>query len=216
MSRRVVPRRLGAPLPVPETGAAPAGNSLQNGGSFPHLQRDDLDEEDAVAYEKPLSELEKPDWISEEAWQATLAKVESMDRIRSDAKAHVETYLATNGREGYQQELAPLPCLLITTIGHKSGKQVITALNFVLRGEKYIVVGSLAGKGDDPAWAKNLKKTPQAWVQVKDKKWEAHVQLLTPEERAEIWPELVRVMPLWEVFQQRTDRLFPVFVLTPK
>ena len=169
-----------------------------------------------MVHVKPLSELTKPDWISEADWQATLERIESLDRIRADAKAHVETYLASGGKEGYRQELAPLPCLLITTIGRKSGKQVTTALNFVQQGEKCIVVGSLAGEGTDPSWALNLKSNAQAWVQVQDRKWEAQVQRLNDEERAAIWPSLVKIMPLWEVFQQRTDRLFPVFVLTPK
>lgn len=169
-----------------------------------------------MSYEKPLHELGKPDWISEADWQATLAKVGSMERIRADARAHVETYLATNGEQGYRQELAPLPCLLITTIGHRSGKPAITALNFLLREQKYYVVGSLAGSGTDPAWARNLQSKPQAWVQVKDSRWEADVHRLSDAERAAIWPTLVQAMPLWEVFQQRTDRPFPVFALARK
>lgn len=169
-----------------------------------------------MTHARPLSELVKPDWISAADWQATLERIESLDRIRADARAHVATYLATGGKEGYSQELAPLPCLLITTIGRKSGKQVTTALNFVQQGEEYIVVGSLAGHQDDPSWALNLKNDPRAWVQVKDRKWEAQVKQLSGEERAAIWPSLVRAMPLWEVFQQRTDRAFPVFVLSSK
>ena len=169
-----------------------------------------------MSHEKPLSELVKPDWISAPDWQATLEKVGSLERIRADARAHVATYLATNGEDGYHQELATLPCLLITTVGHKSGKQAMTALNFLLLDQKYYVVGSLAGIGTDPVWARNLKHTPQAWVQVKDQRWEAEVHQLGDAERAAIWPTLVKKMPLWEVFQQRTDRPFPVFALSPK
>lgn len=169
-----------------------------------------------MAVEKPLSELVRPDWMSEVDWQATLERIDSLERIRADAREHVERYLATQGEDGYRQELAPLPCLLLTTIGHRSGNPACTALNFLLLDGKYHVVGSLAGSATHPAWARNLKRNPQAWVQVKDRRWEADVHLLTPEERAEVWPALVRMMPLWEVFQQRTDRMFPVFVLTPR
>lgn len=173
-------------------------------------------EEWGMTREKPLHELVKPDWISEADWQETLQKIGSLERIRADAKAHVELYLATNGEQGYRQELAPLPCLLITTIGHRSGKQALTALNFMLLDGKYHVVGSLAGIGRDPVWAQNLKANPRAWVQVRDHRWEADVHLLGDAERAAIWPTLVKTMPLWEVFQQRTDRPFPVFELKPK
>lgn len=176
----------------------------------------ELMEVEDMACEKPLHELTKPDWISEVDWQETLAKIGSLERIRSDARAHVELYLTTNGEQGYWQELAPLPCLLITTIGHRSGKQALTALNFLLLDGKYYVVGSLAGIGTDPVWARNLKANPQAWVQVKNHRWAADVHLLSAAERQAIWPTLVRTMPLWEVFQQRTDRPFPVFALAPK
>lgn len=169
-----------------------------------------------MAEERPLHELIRPDWMNEADWQATLERIASPQRIKADAREHVERYLASRGEDGYRQELAPLPCLLITTIGHRSGKQALTALNFLLLDGKYYVVGSLAGIGTDPVWARNLKANPQAWVQVKNHRWAADVHLLSAAERQAIWPTLVRTMPLWEVFQQRTDRPFPVFALAPK
>ncbi|MBK7904317.1 MAG: nitroreductase family deazaflavin-dependent oxidoreductase [Proteobacteria bacterium] len=165
-------------------------------------------------YEKPLNELVKPDWLSEADWKLTLEKVESADRMRQDSKAHVELYRSTGGKEGY--ELGGCPCLLLTTIGRKSGNLVTTALNFLKHGESYVLVGSLGGTAEDPHWAKNLKQTPKASVQVKDQKWEADVREVTGEERAQLWPSLVKAMPLWGVFVERTDRPFPIFFLTPK
>lgn len=169
-----------------------------------------------MAEERPLHELIRPDWMNEADWQATLERIASPQRIKADAREHVERYLASRGEDGYRQELAPLPCLLITTIGHKSGQPRRTALNFLFLDDKYHVVGSLAGGAEHPAWAVNLQRNPQARVQVKDQEWEADVHLLSPEERTEIWPTLVKAMPLWDVFQQRTNRMFPVFTLTPR
>ncbi|AMN47765.1 hypothetical protein ACG33_11785 [Steroidobacter denitrificans] len=143
-----------------------------------------------------------------------LENVASAERMRQDSKAHVKLYRATGGKEGY--ELGGAPVLLLTTVGRKSGKQVTTALNFVKHGDGYLLVGSLGGTAEDPHWAKNLKKTPEAWVQIKDQKWEADVRQLTPEEGAELWPSLIKAMPLWGVFVHRTDRPFPIFLLTPK
>ncbi|TAK53904.1 MAG: nitroreductase family deazaflavin-dependent oxidoreductase [Gammaproteobacteria bacterium] len=167
-----------------------------------------------MAYEKPLNELAKPDWVSEEDWKLTLQKVASAEVMRKDAKAHLEIYQATGGKEGY--ELGGCAVLLLTTIGRKSGKQVTAPLNFLKHGESYVLVGSLGGTAEDPHWAQNLKKTPQAWVQVKDQRWEAEVREVTGEERAQLWPELVKAMPLWGVFVHRTDRQFPIFFLRPK
>jgi F420H(2)-dependent quinone reductase len=167
-----------------------------------------------MAYAKPLNELVKPDWMSEEGWKATLKTCASDEVIRRDAKAHVELYRRTGGKEGY--ELGGAPVLLLTTIGRKSGKQVIAPVNFLREAEGYVVVGSLAGAADDPHWAKNLKNDPRAWVQDKEQVFEADVRQVRSAERADLWPRLVKRMPLWGVFVHRTDREFPIFILTPK
>lgn len=169
-----------------------------------------------MSYSKSLDELTKPDWMTDEQWEMTLKNVASNDVIRQDAKLHVERYLATGGKEGYMREGAPAPCLLLTTIGRKSGNHVIVALNFMQDGETYIVVGSLAGNATDPVWALNLKNNPQAWVQVKDQKSEASVEQITGEERDRLFLAFCKIMPLYSVFQQRTDRTFPLFRITPK
>lgn len=167
-----------------------------------------------MSYSKPLNELVKPDWMSDEAWKATLKTCASDDVIRRDAKAHVELYRRTGGKEGYT--LGGAPVLLLTTIGRKSGKEVIAPVNFLEEKEGYVVVGSLAGAAEDPHWAKNLKINPRAKVQIKDQIWEADVRQVRTEERADLWDRLVKTMPLWGVFVHRTDREFPIFILTPK
>ena len=51
-----------------------------------------------MAYEKTLEELVKPEWMSEPDWKVTLDVVESFDRIKSDAKAHVARYPRATGK----------------------------------------------------------------------------------------------------------------------
>jgi F420H(2)-dependent quinone reductase len=94
--------------------------------------------------------------------------------------------------------------------------QITTPLNFLQERETYLVVGSLAGYDRDPGWALNLKKNPQAWVRIKDKKMEVTARVVSGAERERLWVSSNQVLPLWQVFQQRTQRQFPIFVLTPK
>jgi deazaflavin-dependent oxidoreductase (nitroreductase family) len=94
--------------------------------------------------------------------------------------------------------------------------QITTPLNFLQERETYLVVGSLAGYDRDPGWALNLKKNPQAWVRIKDKKMEVTARVVSGAERERLWVSSNQVLPLWQVFQQRTQRQFPNFVLTPK
>jgi len=158
-------------------------------------------------------ELVKPEWMSDADWEDTLGKVESLDRIRRDAQEHLRIYASTDGQEGFERAA---PCLLLTTIGRKSGKQITTPLNFWQQGDTYVVIGSLAGYDRDPGWALNLKKNPHAWVQIKEQRLEVTARVVTGAERERLWVRSNEVLPLWQVFQQRTEREFPIFVLTPK
>ena len=159
-------------------------------------------------------ELQKPDLMTEEEWAGVLDAVSSLKRIRADGRAHTELYLSS-GEQAYQVRIGP-PSLLLTTIGRKSGKEISTPLNFMYDGENYYVVGSLAGYDVHPHWALNLEKNPRAWIQVKDKKMAVTARRVVGEERSRLWPRLLTVLPLWGVFQQRTEREFPVVVLSPQ
>jgi deazaflavin-dependent oxidoreductase (nitroreductase family) len=159
-------------------------------------------------------EIQKPDFMTEEEWAGILDAVSSLGRIRSDGRAHRDLYLS-NAEQGYMARTGP-PALLLTTIGRKSGKEITTPLNFMQDGDNYVVVGSLAGYNVHPHWALNLEKNPRAWVQVKDKRMAVTARKATGEERSRIWVRLLEVLPLWGVFQQRTQREFSVFILSPE
>jgi len=34
-------------------------------------------------------------------------------------------------------------------------------------------------------------------------------------ERKDLWPRLVALLPLWGLFQKQTDRPFPIVILSP-
>ena len=62
----------------------------------------------------------------------------------------------------------------------------------------------------------NLEANPNAWVQVKARRWDVVARKLDGKERAAIWPALVDFFPLWGHFQKYCDREFAVFALSPK
>lgn len=156
----------------------------------------------------------KPDFMTEEAWEALMAGREP-DRVRQAGKAHAQAYLASAGGEGLTETMGG-PTLLITTIGRKSGNQVVSPVNYVQDGDNYYVVGSLAGLDEHPHWALNLTKNPNAWIQLGAKKWAVTARQITGDERAQHWPGLVSHFPLWGHFQKYSEREFKVFVLSPR
>jgi deazaflavin-dependent oxidoreductase (nitroreductase family) len=164
---------------------------------------------------KEVEKLEKPDFLTEEAWEGIKGSVASLEVIRGNARAHTEAYLATGGGPGIS-DAGGVPVLLLTTIGRKSGKEITTPLNYMEDGENVVVVASLAGYDVYPHWWRNLEKNPQASVQVNDRKWAVRARKTAGEERRQLWARLMNVLPLWGVFQQRTEREFPVVTLSPE
>ncbi len=181
-----------------------------------------------------IDKLEKPAFMTDGEWKATLEtlsmlnqiipddvwkdvgdKVTSLDRIRSDGREDREKFLSTEGREFTESGAAPT--LLLTTIGRKSGKEFTTPVNIMRDGDNYLVVASLAGYDVLPHWYLNLEKNPRVWVQAKDKKVPATARRLSREEKAPLWPRLLTEgQPLWAYFQMFTQREFPVVIITPE
>lgn len=160
-------------------------------------------------------QMQKPDFLSDDEWAYLKDQTSSLQRIRSDGKADVEAYLANP--EGRAEGKGPsgLPTLLLTTVGNKSGQQRTVALVFLRDGDRLVIVASLAGYDHNPAWYANLEASPRCWVQLDDKKTPATARDATADERKALWPRLVALLPLWDLFQKQTDRPFPIVILTP-
>ncbi len=159
--------------------------------------------------------MTKPDFLSDEQWAVLKDQTSSVERIRSDGKADVAAYRANP--EGRSTGAGPsgLPTLLLTSTGRKSGEPRTVALVFLRDGERMVIVASLAGYDQHPAWYLNLAARPTCRVQLDRREMTAVARDATPEERRELWPRLVALMPLWDLFQRQTDRPFPIVVLSP-
>jgi deazaflavin-dependent oxidoreductase (nitroreductase family) len=158
--------------------------------------------------------IPKPDFMEEVEWNNLIA-VRDPAVIRAVAKHHVQQYLEAKG-EGDTYLTQGAPTLLITSIGRKTGNEIVSPANFVAKGDAVYVVGSLGGLDIHPHWALNLDATAKAWVQVKADRWAANVERLLGDEREAEWPFLTENFPLWGHFQKYCDREFMVFRLTPK
>jgi deazaflavin-dependent oxidoreductase (nitroreductase family) len=126
---------------------------------------------------------------------------------------HVERYQATDGEEGYDWRNGT-SILLLTTTGHRSGKQRTTPLIFTEDGSgRYVVIASKGGAPEHPAWFKNLDADPEAAVQVKADKFTARARVATGDERAQLWKQMTEAWPDYDDYAQKTDREIPVVVL---
>jgi deazaflavin-dependent oxidoreductase (nitroreductase family) len=129
-------------------------------------------------------------------------------------KINIAVYRLTNGR--LFSTMKGVPILLLTTIGNKSGKpRTVPVMQFDDGGKRYII-GSLGGAPQDPAWIKNLKKTPEVGVQVRGESYRATATLLEGAERTRIYELAKSRMDNFVLYEKRAAdiRLIPVVELT--
>jgi deazaflavin-dependent oxidoreductase (nitroreductase family) len=133
-------------------------------------------------------------------------------RMTLFGQEHIERYEATEGAEGYTWR-NDTTILILTTTGRRSGQPRKHALIYRPHGDSYLVVASKGGADAPPAWYVNLQADPDVEVQIKGEKFAARARTATPEEKPQLWREMVEVWPDYEEYQKKTSREIPVVVL---
>ncbi|MET0580283.1 MAG: nitroreductase family deazaflavin-dependent oxidoreductase [Ilumatobacteraceae bacterium] len=129
------------------------------------------------------------------------------------ARKQAELYESSGGTKG--TTIRGLPVVVLTSIGAKSGKLRKTPLMRVEHGGRYAVVASLGGAPQHPVWYHNLVADPHVELQDGPLKQDMIAREVTGDERAEWWDHAVAAYPDYAEYQQKTDRVIPVFVLEP-
>jgi deazaflavin-dependent oxidoreductase (nitroreductase family) len=126
----------------------------------------------------------------------------------------VERYEATGGREAATLPDTGQPIAVFWSRGARSGKVRKNALMRVEHDGAYLMVGSQGGAPKDPAWVSNVRKHPdQITVQDGPEPWDGVARELSGEERDVWWERAVAVYPSYADYQERTDRLIPIFLV---
>jgi deazaflavin-dependent oxidoreductase (nitroreductase family) len=130
-------------------------------------------------------------------------------------QAHVLTYRVTHGLVGHRFLGFP-SVLLLDHVGAKSGKHRTTPLAYIRDGDAIVLVASKGGAPRNPAWFHNLRAHPDTTVQVGSRRLDVHAHVADAEERARLWPRVVRAYAGYDSYQRRTDREIPLVVLEPR
>ena len=129
------------------------------------------------------------------------------------ARKHVERYEASGGADGYL--LRGRPCVVLTSVGARTGKLRKTALMRVEHEGTYAVVASLGGSSKHPVWYHNLKANPHVELQDLAVKRDYLAREVFDDEKAVWWARAVETWPDYAKYQTKTKRQIPVFVLEP-
>ncbi|MDP6823547.1 MAG: nitroreductase family deazaflavin-dependent oxidoreductase [Dehalococcoidia bacterium] len=128
----------------------------------------------------------------------------------------VELYEGSNGTEGLTLRDTGLPVIIVTNRGNKTGAIRKTPLMRVADGNNYVLVASKGGAPEHPLWYHNLKADPD--VQIRDGAQVFTMQVREvddPAEKRRLWDIAVAAFPPYQEYQDKTDRVIPVFIAKP-
>ena len=125
----------------------------------------------------------------------------------------VEAYEGSGGREANTLRDTGLPVVIVTMRGNKSGKVRKVALMRVEHDGEYALVASMGGAPTHPVWYYNLTSNPdEVAIQDGAEPFPVRVREVSGAERDAWWTRAVAAYPPYAEYQQRTERVIPVFV----
>lgn len=128
-------------------------------------------------------------------------------------REQAEVYERTLGAEGGTYR--GIPVVVVTSVGPRSGHLRKHCVMRVEHAGEYAVVASRGGAPEHPAWYHNLIAHPHVELQDEAVKRYYLARVVTGEERSTWWARAVAAWPNYPEYTKRTDRLIPVFVLSP-
>jgi deazaflavin-dependent oxidoreductase (nitroreductase family) len=137
---------------------------------------------------------------------------EVMRAEREFNESNIDEFRRNGGKVGGQFEGFPL--LLMTSTGAKSGAERLNLIGYFDIDGKIYIIGSAAGRDNNPAWVHNIRANPQVSIEIgSDAPKSATVRELPRDERDSIYRTVVEQAPGFGEYQERTDRVIPVFEL---
>jgi len=132
---------------------------------------------------------------------------------RAWVRDQVAEYEGSGGTTGLTLGDTGLPVVVVTNRGAKTGAVRKTPLMRVEHEGAYAAIGSMGGAPKNPVWVYNLRANPQVVVQDGTDTFELTAREVTGDERAAWWERSVAAFPPYAEYEQKTDRIIPVFVL---
>src|SRR5215203_5379477 len=109
---------------------------------------------------------------------------------------HIRKYVETDGEHGH--DWRGTQTLLLTTTGHRSGKERTVPLIYGRSGDDLLLVASNGGSKEPPAWYVNLREDPEVEVQLLGERFRARARDATAEERPAMWREMTSHWPAYD------------------
>jgi deazaflavin-dependent oxidoreductase (nitroreductase family) len=116
----------------------------------------------------------------------------------------------------FPKTVAGMQPIELHTVGRKTGLRRSTLLTSAIYSpDRVVLVASKGGYSDDPIWYKNLVANPNVEITVGDRTTAMTARTASPDEKAVLWPELVKVYKGYDGYQRNTTRDIPVVICEP-
>ncbi|SHK27292.1 deazaflavin-dependent oxidoreductase, nitroreductase family [Pseudonocardia thermophila] len=132
----------------------------------------------------------------------------------SDWNAQViAEFRANGGKVGGPFEGAPM--IIVHAVGAKTGAVREVPLVYLPEDDgTMVIIASAGGAPKHPAWYHNLKANPRIEVEVGTERFAVTAEEIRDEERDLLWERIVAWRPGFGEYQEKTDRIIPLFRLT--
>ncbi len=125
----------------------------------------------------------------------------------------VKLYEGSGGTDGLTLRDTGLPVIIVTNTGSKTGAIRKTPLMRAMDGSNYILVASQGGAPKNPRWYANLKAEPDVEIRDETQVHSMRVrEVVDSVERKRLWDIAVAAYPPYQEYQDKTDRVIPVFI----
>ena len=127
---------------------------------------------------------------------------------------HKALLTSTGGRVG--SRLGRMPTVELITVGRTTGKRRSAMLAAPVHGGgRFVLVASKGGDHRHPLWYLNLVANPDVTLLVDGATHHLRARTASAEEKAALWPDIVRAYHGYALYQRRTERDIPVILCEP-
>lgn len=106
------------------------------------------------------------------------------------------------------------PTLLLTMTGARTGRSLTSPLSYATDGNSWIIMASAGGSEKTPAWAYNLRATPDVVVEIVDEVGDVIATETEGYDRDRAYMTMTTQLPRFAEYQRQVNRPIPLFRLT--
>lgn len=120
----------------------------------------------------------------------------------------------TGGR--FPRRVAGMKPVDLHVVGRKTGERRSTRLTApICEPDRVVVIASKGGHSDHPQWYKNLVANPDVELTVDGQTMPMRARTASKDEKAELWPVIVKAYKGYDRYQRSTTRDIPVVICEP-